>query len=358
MLGLSHKPDHVASQTTARSPGFTLIELLVVISIIALLIGILLPALGKARESATVLKSQSGIRQLMIGYHGYMSDFKQNVLPGYPYIGATPGPAGFYSGIVGGTQVTPGSPTSQWTIDYRGQTMTLSADHAARYPFRILPYVSNAIEITHGHRLTKPQPEDVVYPPSTTFASYPGPLTINPMYGLNSLYIGGHGAHNGTTYGTSNFGGYRDGKPVRNQHAVFRSDEVRRPSNLIVFADSKHTTGAPYGSMAPVRGDYTNTLRDGYFYVRPPRFAIMNTAGTDYQATINFWTPGANFSAEPQAGVPGGMPSPWFGEKVVTSYFDGHANSMSIEDLNDMRLWSNNAQGPNDANPLDDDLQN
>jgi prepilin-type N-terminal cleavage/methylation domain-containing protein len=44
--------------------AFTVIELLVVVSIIALLIGILLPAIGKARDQALLTKSQANIKQL------------------------------------------------------------------------------------------------------------------------------------------------------------------------------------------------------------------------------------------------------------------------------------------------------
>lgn len=61
--------------------GFTLIELLVVIAIIALLIGILLPALGRARETARDIRCRSNIRQITTALMVYATDYNGRFPP-------------------------------------------------------------------------------------------------------------------------------------------------------------------------------------------------------------------------------------------------------------------------------------
>jgi len=145
--------------------GFSLIELLVVIGIIAILIGILLPTLSLARQSAGQLRCASILRQFLVVDQMYLNDWKGFHLPAF--LGNTTEASNMWSANVHFRRALnlrtielnevaatpPGPPPAPGTTSYAGYlTKNLLCPQATRLLDRV---VTN----DKGEQLFPPQPQ-------------------------------------------------------------------------------------------------------------------------------------------------------------------------------------------------------
>jgi prepilin-type N-terminal cleavage/methylation domain-containing protein len=81
-----------------RTPGFTLIELLVVIAIIAILLSILLPSLGQARNTARQVVCSANLKQLALGVSSYGDTYAEHIV-GSPTTSGWEAQRGRFNGV-------------------------------------------------------------------------------------------------------------------------------------------------------------------------------------------------------------------------------------------------------------------
>jgi prepilin-type N-terminal cleavage/methylation domain-containing protein/prepilin-type processing-associated H-X9-DG protein len=145
-----------------KNRAFTLIELLVVIAIIALLIGILLPALGQARRSAQNVVAQANARSLNTGAANYAGDsdgliFSYTWRRGEEYINLKNGKMKVYG-------------TDQDAASAQAQNILMRATGRITGPNRIQPPVERLVHRRYSHLvlldyLTDVQPEPIAASP-------------------------------------------------------------------------------------------------------------------------------------------------------------------------------------------------
>jgi prepilin-type N-terminal cleavage/methylation domain-containing protein/prepilin-type processing-associated H-X9-DG protein len=144
--------------------GFTLVELLVVIGIIAILVGILLPALNKARASAQELQSASNLRQFGFGFQIY-ADANQGFLPEDAPDGSDNTPVETGGNLIG--RKSPNSPS----VDGNGNYIPTGVDDPCVWWNAIPPLVNNRSY-------------------SSLISDYLGGIKSNlPVAGVNNIWV-------------------------------------------------------------------------------------------------------------------------------------------------------------------------
>ncbi|MHC5001983.1 MAG: type II secretion system protein [Planctomycetota bacterium] len=237
-----------------RRAGFSLAELMVVVGIVALLMGLLLPALGKARARARKAHELNDLRLVGMAWTVYANQSNDKILPGY---------------LTTRTQ-------QHWRVNYRyadGSIIPPAPDYPAEeypggppnvagpWPWRLMPFLDHQESVLLEYRADLDS--EILDRRERAWE-----IRNHPAFGYNGLFFGGwwadarrpwYDAARVVADATADSG---TGDPVR---VVSRSlGGVRRSAEVIIFASAAERNAGLY-KYDPRRDD-----RDGTHMVLPP----------------------------------------------------------------------------------------
>jgi prepilin-type N-terminal cleavage/methylation domain-containing protein/prepilin-type processing-associated H-X9-DG protein len=285
------RPPHVHIEPTKTRAGFTLVELLVVIGIISLLMGILLPSLAGARQSARAVTSLSNLRQLGYGLLQYRNENR-----------------GYYPGH--------SSPSSQ-------VPRTRWADDIYPYTQHTEVYISPSLTEDERARMNKPFAHTV---DEASGAAVPG----------RTVYFGGFG------YNFQYLGNARTPGGVAPFHA--NGSRIKASSQTIAIAD---THGSKNGG--------SSWTSEGVYVVDPPLMSVdLGSRGSRKSSAEpgagNYSYAGGNDGDPAYRSTPAERNK----GKVNVLFCDGHAEPMTLKQMDDFNGdgkvdngWWNGLADPN-----------